>query len=71
MPKVASYRVYYNSTIKDGVTKIVFELSALKAKIKGVLASHAVAMVTCYASKLTQTCSPMTGQSLYTDTECI
>ena len=40
-----------------GVTKLVFELLALKAKIKGV-----VAMVTYYATKLTATCSPMIGQ---------
>ena len=40
----------------------VFELYALKAKIKGVLAGYIVAMVTYCATKLTATCSPMTGQ---------
>ena len=34
----------------------------LKAKIKGVLAGHNVAMVTYCATKLTATCSPMIGQ---------
>ena len=34
----------------------------LKAKIKGVLAGHIVAMVTYCATKLTATCSPMIGQ---------
>ena len=46
-----------------GVTKLIFELEALKAKIKGVfLASHIVAMVTYCTTKLTTTCSPMIGQ---------
>ena len=36
-----------------GVTLLVFELSALKAKIKGFLAGHIVAMVTYLATKLT------------------
>ena len=45
-----------------GVTKLVFELQALKAKIKGVLADHTVAMVTYCATKLTAIFSPMTGQ---------
>ena len=48
------------------VTKTVFESSALKAKIKGVLVGHIVAMVTFCATKLAQTCSPMTVQSLDT-----
>ena len=34
----------------------------IKAKIKGVLAGHIVAMVTYCATKLTATCSPMIGQ---------
>ena len=34
----------------------------LKAKIKGVLAGHTVAMVTYCATKLTTTRSPITGQ---------
>ena len=38
----------------------------LKAKIKGVLAGHIVAMVTYCARKLTATCSPMIGQFIDT-----
>ena len=34
----------------------------LKAKSKGVLAGHIVAMVTTCATNLTATCSPMIGQ---------
>ena len=45
-----------------GVTELVFELQALKAKIKGVLAGHIVAMVTYCAIKLTATYSPMIVQ---------
>ena len=40
----------------------VFELYALKAKIKGVLAGYIVAMVTYCATKWTATCSPMIEQ---------
>ena len=36
MQNVASYDAYYNLIIKIGVTELVFELLALKAKIKGV-----------------------------------
>ena len=36
MQKVAFYHANYNSIIKNGVTEFVFELLALKAKIKGV-----------------------------------
>ena len=45
-----------------GVTEHVFELKALKAEIKGVLAGHIVAMVTYCATKLTVTYSPLIGQ---------
>ena len=45
-----------------GITELVFELKALKAKIKGVLDGHIVAMVTYCATKLTATCSLMIGQ---------
>ena len=48
-----------------GVTELVFELQALKAKIKGVF-GHIVAMVTYCVTKLTATCSPMIG--LFVDT---
>ena len=41
----------------------------LKAKIKGVLAGHIVAMVTYCATKLTATCSPMIGQ--FVDTKIL
>ena len=34
---VAFYHAYYNLIIKNGVNELVFELQALKAKIKGVL----------------------------------
>ena len=51
-----------------GVTELVFELKALKAKIKGVLAGHIVAMVTYCATKLTAICSPMIGQFVDTMT---
>ena len=40
----------------------VFELYALKAKIKGVLAGYIVAMVTYCATKVTATCSLMIGR---------
>ena len=50
-----------------GVTGFVFELYALKAKIKGVfLVGHIVAMVTYCATKLTATCSPMIEQFIDT-----
>ena len=42
--------------------QFVLELQVLKAKIKGVLAGHIVAMVTYCATKLTATRSPMIGQ---------
>ena len=45
-----------------GVNEPILELKALKAKIKGVLAGHIVAMVTNCIIKLTVTCSPMIGQ---------
>ena len=45
-----------------GVTEFVFELQALKAKIKGVLAGHIVAMVTYCVTKIIPTCSPVIGQ---------
>ena len=45
-----------------GVTELVFELQAPKAKSKVFLAGHIVAMVTCCATKLMATCSPMIGQ---------
>ena len=35
---------------------------ASKAVNKGVLVSHTIAMATCYATKITTTCSPMIGQ---------
>ena len=45
-----------------GVTKFVFELQVLKAKIKGVLAGHIVAMVTYRVTKIIPKCSPVIGQ---------
>ena len=45
-----------------GVTELVFELYALKAKLRVFLEGHIVAMVTYCATKLTATCSPMIGQ---------
>ena len=45
-----------------GVTELVLELQSSKAKIKGVLTGHIVAMVTYCATKLTVTCAPMIGQ---------
>ena len=45
-----------------GVTELVFELKALKAKIRVFLAGHIVAMVTYCVTKSTATCSPMIGQ---------
>ena len=49
-----------------GVTELVFELKRLKLKLRVFLAGHIVAMVTCCATKLTATCSPMIG--LFFDT---
>ena len=43
------------------VFELVFELK-LKLKLRVFLAGHIVAMVTYCATKLTATCSPMTGQ---------
>ena len=45
-----------------GVTELVFELRALKAKFLVFLAGHIVALVTYCATKLTATCSPIIGQ---------
>ena len=36
-------------------------LRVLKARIKGVLAGHAVAMETCYIKRINATCEPMIG----------
>ena len=47
-----------------GITELVFELYALKAKIKGVLVGQIVPMVTYCATKLTATCCLMIGQLL-------
>ena len=44
-----------------GVTGLVFELEALKVKIKGVLTGCSVAMVTYCVMKKTTTCSPITN----------
>ena len=52
--------------IKNWGHKFVFELQALKAKIKGVLTGYTVAMVTFYVNKLTTTCSTMIGHSFNT-----
>ena len=41
----------------------------LKLKLRVCLAGHIVAMVTNYATKLTETCSPMIGQ--FFDTMCL
>ena len=38
-----------------GVTELVFELKALKAKIKDVLTGCIVAMVTSYVERMTET----------------
>ena len=51
-----------------GVTELVFELKALKAKIRVFLAGYIVAMVTYCATELTATCSPMIGQFVDTMT---
>ena len=40
-----------------GVTGLVFELLALKAKIKGVLTGYTVAMVTYYVTNIIITCN--------------
>jgi len=45
-----------------GVTELVFELLALKVKIKGLLAGHIVAMVTYCVTEIIPTCSPLIGQ---------
>ena len=45
-----------------GVPELVFELKALKAKIKGVLTGHIVPMVTYCDTKLTATCFLIIGQ---------
>ena len=39
----------------------VFKIEALKAKVKGVLAGHSVAMVTYYVPKIIPMCSPVSG----------
>ena len=44
-----------------GVTKLVFELKALKAKLRGVVTGYTVAMVTFYVKALITTCSTMIG----------
>ena len=44
-----------------GVTSLVFELLALKAKIKGVFESFTVAMVTYYVTTIIISCSLMIG----------
>ena len=42
-----------------GITELVFELLALKWKIKDVLTGYTVAIVTSDAKKMTTTCSAM------------
>ena len=41
-----------------GVTELIFELLALKAKIKGVLTDYTIAMVTTNVKKMITTCRP-------------
>jgi len=45
-----------------GVTELVFELKALKLKLRVFLAGHNVAMVTYCVTKIIPTCSPVIGQ---------
>jgi len=61
LPKVASYPAYQNLILRK-IHHAVFEIYALKAEIKGILAGHSVAMVTCCVTKLILTCSPVIGQ---------
>ena len=56
---------FYN---KKKFHRAVFEIQALKAEIKGVLAGHSVAMVTYCVTKIIPTCSPVIGQFFDTDT---
>ena len=62
MSKVTSYPAYQNSVIEKISLRAVFEIEALKAEIKGVLAGHSVAMVTYSTTKIIPTCSPVIGQ---------
>ena len=43
------------------VIKLVFELQALKAKLKGSFTGHSVTMVSYYAIKISFIGSPMAG----------
>ena len=47
---------------KKNFHRAIFEISALKAEIKGFLAGHSVAMVTYCVTKIIPTCSPVIGQ---------
>ena len=49
-------------TIRKKFHRAVFEIQALKAEMKGVLASHSFAMVTYCVMKIIPTCSPVIGQ---------
>ncbi len=48
-----------------GVTDLIFELLALKAKTKGGLTSYTVAMVTNNVKKIITTCRTMIGHLLH------
>ena len=50
---------FYN---KKKIHRAVFEIQALKAEIKGVLAGHSVAIVTYCVTKIVPTCLPVIGQ---------
>ncbi len=48
-----------------GVTDLIFELLALKAKTKGVLTGYTVAMEINNVKKMIKTCRTMIGHLLY------
>ena len=57
--KICNFYAYHNSTIKNGATMLVMSYKHLKLKLRVFLASHIVAMVTCYIKRMTATCLSM------------
>ena len=50
-----------NSTVNNGVIKLVFSYKHLNLKLRVSLTGYTVTMVTCYIMAMTIICSPTTG----------
>jgi len=62
LPKVASYPVYENLTLRKNFTMAFLKYKRLKLKLRMFLPGHGVAMVTYCVTKMIPTCSPVIGK---------